>query len=183
MKSFTTLPHVSGTDWQGGTRWPDSKLGWLQLTATGGHPGNDRKHAIVRRWAAPREDRYTVASTLIHEPEAGDGIRAFISHSGQGLLRFAVLHHSKTPLNIEALSMNAGETLDFIVGIRDGLNSDQFLWAPVITPAASAGSGEEANAPSWDARKDFTPHFVTPLEPWSQLAQALLLSNEFMFVD
>lgn len=183
LKSFTALPHFSGTDWQGGAQWPDAKLGWLQLTATGGHPGNTRKHAVVRRWVAPREGRYTVASTLIHEPEVGDGIRAFISHSGQGLLRFAALHHSKTPLNIEALPLNAGETLDFIVDIRDGLNSDQFLWSPKITLAASAGSGEGGNAPSWDAQKDFTPHSITPLEPWSQLAQALMLSNEFMFVD
>lgn len=183
LKSFTALPHFSGTDWQGGMQWPDAKLGWLQLTATGGHPGNTRKHAVVRRWVAPREGRYSVASTLIHEPEVGDGIRAFISHSGQGLLRFAALHHSKTPLNIEALPLNGGETLDFIVDLRDGLNSDQFLWAPKITLAASVGSGEEGNALSWDAQKDFTLHAITPLEPWSQLAQALMLSNEFMFVD
>ena len=183
LKSFTALPHFSGADWQGGMRWPDPKLGWLQLTATGGHPGNTRKHAIVRRWVAPRAGRYNVASMLLHEPEAGDGIRAFISHSGQGLLRFAALHHSTTPLNLEALPMNAGETLDFIVDIRDGLNSDQFLWSPKITLAASGSAGDGGDAQSWDAEKDFTERSITPLDPWPQFAQALMLSNEFMFVD
>jgi hypothetical protein len=83
LKSFTALPHFSGTDWEGGTQWPDSKLGWLQLTATGGHPGNTRRYAVVRRWVAPQEVRYTVASTLIHEPQVGDGIRAFSATAGR----------------------------------------------------------------------------------------------------
>ncbi|MDZ4367283.1 MAG: DUF1553 domain-containing protein, partial [Afipia sp.] len=182
LKSFTALPHFSGTDWMGGKTLPDTKLGWLQLTATGGHPGNDRQHAIVRRWVAPQEGRYTVASTLIHEPEAGDGIRAFISHSGQGLLRFAALHHSNTALNIEALPMKGGETLDFIVDIRDGLSFDQFLWSPKIATAVSAGAGG-GDAQSWDAQKDFVGPTSAPLSLWQQLAQTLMLTNEFVFVD
>jgi hypothetical protein len=183
LKSFTQLPHFNGSDWQGGPRFPDEKLGWLQLTATGGHPGNTRKHAIVRRWVAPRDGRYSVASKLVHEPEAGDGIRAFISHSGEGMLRFAALHHSTTTLNIETLAMSAGDTLDFIVDIRNGLNSDQFLWAPKITLASSTGVGEGGEGQVWDAQKDFPARSVALLEPWTLFAQALMLSNEFMFVD
>jgi hypothetical protein len=182
LKSFTALPHFDGTQWAGGPQWPDASIGWLQLTASGGHPGNDRHHAVARRWVAPKDGSYTVASTLIHEPEAGDGIRAFISHSGQGLLRFAALHHSNTALNIEALPVKAGETLDFIVDIRDGLNSDQFLWSPKIVAALSAGAGG-GNAQSWDAQKDFSGTSPAPMSLWQQLAQTLMLTNEFVFVD
>ncbi len=53
VTGFTALPHFTGSAWQGGAAWPDAKLGWVQLTATGGHPGNDRSHAAVRRWTAP----------------------------------------------------------------------------------------------------------------------------------
>jgi hypothetical protein len=182
LKSFTALPHFDGTQWAGGPQLPDANLGWLQLTATGGHPGNDRQHAIVRRWVAPMDGSYTVASTLTHQPDAGDGIRAFISHSGQGLLRFAALHHSNTALNIEALPVKAGETLDFIVDIRDGLNSDQFLWSPKIVAALSAVAGG-GDAQSWDAQKDFVGTAPAPMSLWQQLAQTLLLTNEFVFVD
>lgn len=177
LKTFTALPHFNGSDWMGGPSFPDTTLGFLQLTATGGHPGNDRKHAVVRRWIAPQDSSYTVTSTLIHEPEAGDGIRVFISHSSQGLLRFAALHHSKTVLNVEALPMKTGETLDFIVDIRDGLNSDQFLWSPKIDTAVSGG------VQSWDAQKDFTGPAAASLSPWQQLAQTLMLTNEFVFLD
>jgi hypothetical protein len=32
VKSFTPLPHFTGTAWQGGPSWPDAALGWAQLT-------------------------------------------------------------------------------------------------------------------------------------------------------
>jgi hypothetical protein len=35
----------------------------------------------------------------------------------------------------------------------------------------------------WDAKKDFTASPKTTLSSWEQLAQVLMLSNEFMFVD
>ncbi|MEO6786777.1 MAG: DUF1553 domain-containing protein, partial [Chthoniobacteraceae bacterium] len=182
MKSFAPLPLFNGTAWQGGEQWPDKKLGWAQITATGGHPGNDRQHAVARRWIAPFDGSYAIASTLIHEPVAGDGIRAFISHSGRGLLSSAVLHHSTATLNIESIAMNAGDTLDFIVDIRDGLNSDQFLWSTKILAVVNGGAGG-GDAPSWDAQKDFAGPASVTLNLWQQLAQTLMLTNEFVFLD
>ena len=182
LKSFTALPHFNGTAWQGGESWPDAKLGWAQLTAAGGHPGNDRKHAVVRRWVAPQDGSYAITSTLVHEPAAGDGIRAFISHSTRGLLRSTALHHSTASLNLDAMPMSAGDTLDFIVDIRDGLNSDQFLWSPKITLVGNSGAGVDA-APPWDAQKDFAGPPVSLLSQWQQLAQVLMLANEFVFLD
>jgi hypothetical protein len=183
LKSFTPLPHFNGSNWQGGAQWPDAKLGWAQVTATGGHPGNDRKHAVARRWVAPHDGNYAITSTLIHEPSQGDGIRAFIGHSRRGLLRSAILHHSTEVLNLEAMPMSKGDTVDFVVDIRDGLNSDQFLWTPKITPVATAGAGGDAGTQAWDAQKDFAGPAVSSLTPWQQLAQALMLANEFVFVD
>jgi hypothetical protein len=99
VKNFNPLPHFTGSAWQGDEAWPNEKLGWAQLTAEGGHPGNDRKHAVVRRWIAPADGSYDLHSTLIHEPEVGDGIRAFVSHSRLGKLRSTTLLGSKADLN------------------------------------------------------------------------------------
>src|SRR5213078_1901663 len=41
IKGFAKLPHFTGAAWQGGASWPDPVLGWAQLTADGGHAGND----------------------------------------------------------------------------------------------------------------------------------------------
>ncbi|MCA8995629.1 MAG: hypothetical protein KDA80_01540, partial [Planctomycetaceae bacterium] len=175
VAGFTPLPHFSGTAWSGGPSWPDAKLGWVQLTATGGHPGNDRLHAAVRRWIAPRAMTVKITSRVTNEPEQGDGIRAFIVQSKQGLLGQTKVHHSSADLNVET-AVAAGEIIDFVVDIDEVLNSDQFLWKIVL-----AESGEMGTV--WNAEADFPVNTVETLTPWEQLAQVLLCTNEFLFVD
>lgn len=177
ITGFTPLPHYTGVAWQGGPKWPDSELGWVQLTAAGGHPGNDRQHAAVRRWTAPRDMKITLQSQLVHEPAAGDGIRAFIVSSRAGLLDSRTIHQDTAMLNSAAFDVKAGETIDFVVDIGDVLNSDQYLWEVTI---AEAGDAERV---SWNSAYDFPKATADQLEPWEQLAQVLLCTNEFLFVD
>ena len=183
VKDFKPLPHFTGSAWQGDEAWPNAKLGWAQLTATGGHPGNDRKHAVVRRWIAPADGTYAVKSTLLHEPAPGDGIRSFISHSEQGRLHAGRLHQGRAELNFDTLAFKAGETLDFVVDIGEVLNSDQFLWSMRIQQSGTAGAGGETRDSTWDAEKDFAAQPRSQLNNWEQLVQVLMLANEFMFVD
>ena len=183
IKTFTPLPHLGDNAWQGGEHWPDVKLGWAQLSPQGGHPGNDRRHAVVRRWTAPAEGLYSVTSTVKHEPSVGDGIRAFIGSSSKGQLRAATVHASQAMMNVEELPMKAGDTLDFVVDIGGRLNSNQFLWAPSIRLAGSAGSGGDLGTRLWNAQADFTKSPVSQLDPWEQFVQVMMLANEFLFVD
>lgn len=178
---FTELPHFTGMAWQGGAAWPDAKLGWVQLTAEGGHPGNDRSHAAVRRWTAPRAMRISIHSRLIHEPSAGDGIRGAILSSRMGLLGSAKLRSNTVDLTLDAITVEAGEKIDFLVDIGEGLNSDQFLWRIRIGDLAPENG--ENPALVWDARRDFPPDTATPLDVWGQIAQTMWCSNEFLFVD
>lgn len=172
---FTPLPHFTGNAWQGGPSYPDGQLGWVQLTATGGHPGNDRAHASVRRWTAPRDMTVSVQSALTHEPAAGDGVRAFILSSEAGQLAHEVVHLRTVDLNVESLEVKAGETIDFVVDIRDVLNSDQYLWTAKISAAATETT--------WNSELDFPSTAVHQLTGWEQLAHVLLCANEFLFVD
>ncbi len=180
VTGFTPLTFFDGNAWQGGSQWPDAKLGWVQLTATGGHPGNDRAHAAVRRWTAPRAMTVTLRSTLVHEPAAGDGIRAFVVSSRVGLLSSVSAHAKTSEVNVDAIAVESGETIDFLVDIGEGLNSDQFLWGISLT---NTPSDRENPTPGWNAKSDFPVNRVTPLSAWEQLAQTILCSNEFLFVD
>ena len=175
-KSFTPLPFFNGNAWQGGASWPDATLGWVQITAGGGHPGNDLQHATIRRWTAPHAGRFAIASQAIHEVEAGDGIRCRIVASRGGVLAQAAIHNRTEDLNVASVELEAGDTVDFIVDIHTGLNSDQHFWSPVITGAAATPS-------TWNAERDFIGPAPVFLTNWEQLAQVLLLSNELMFVD
>jgi hypothetical protein len=175
LKAFQALPHFGEGAWQGGPAWPDPKLGWVQLNAEGGHPGNDKAHAAVRRWVAPRDAVVSIQSTLIHEVKQGDGVLGWLIVGGRGAMKSAVVHNGRVPFDVGRVRVRHGETIDFVVNIRDDLNSDQFRWAPVIV--------EDGGTTVWDAAHDFLGPTSPRLTPWEQLAQALLMTNEFAFDD
>lgn len=182
IPEFTPLPHFTGTAWQGGSALPDSILGWVQLTATGGHPGNDRDHASIRRWTAPRAMTIYITSQVVHEAEQGDGIRTFVVSSIHGVLQSANLHKKSIDLNVESVEVSAGETIDFVCDIGDVLNSDQHFWRIQLTETGTAAD-EDAALVIWNSESDFTRNTTQHLTPLEQLAQVLLCSNEFLFVD
>jgi hypothetical protein len=176
LSNVEPIPYFTGTAWQGGDKWPDAALGWIQLTATGGHPGNDHQHVCIRRWKAPRSMTVTVESALVHDAEPGDGIRALVINSKQSVLSEQRIHQQSVAMNCELFRVQKDETIDFVVDIGEGLNSDQFLWN--ITVREQGG-----DATVWNSEADFGGPAANPLTPWEQLAQVLLCSNEFLFVD
>jgi hypothetical protein len=188
ITSFTPLPHFSGSAWQGGPAFPDGPLGWVQLSAVGGHPGNDRQHAVIRRWTAPKAMTLKITSELIHEHEPGDGVRAFIVSSRSGVLQSAKAHKQTVAMNVESIAVEPGDTLDFLVDIGDVLNTDQYFWRCQLAEASGkVPVSVETNAKSpptkWSSEADFPRNTVNLLTPLEQLAQVLMCSNEFMFVD
>ena len=52
VREFHPFPKFVKDRW-GGAKLPDPHLGWVHLTATGGHPGSDAKHCAIRRWVSP----------------------------------------------------------------------------------------------------------------------------------
>jgi hypothetical protein len=185
LKAFHPLPHFTGAAWQGGTNLPDPNLGWAQLKAKGGHPGNDHDHAVVRRWQAPYDMVVTVTGTLSHESDKGDGVQAWVSSSRVGELGTWTVQKRKQETIFERLEVKAGETLEFIVDCRADPDSDSFEWTPAVRAldAASQASGSVVN--EWDAQQDFSgpKEPARPLTAWERYAQVLLMSNEFVFED
>ncbi|WP_417740345.1 PSD1 and planctomycete cytochrome C domain-containing protein [Rosistilla oblonga] len=183
LLSFTPLPYFSGSAWQGSTQYPDGQIGWAQINADGGHPGNDLKHAIIRRWTAPASGRYWIQSTIEHAESPGDGIRCWVL-AGDKVLRREILHNTALDVDVPSVDVEQGETIDFVVDIYKVLHSDQHQWSQKITRLPPAeGASETAGNPDWASQRDFTGLHTRQLNRWEQLAQTLLLSNEFMFVD
>ncbi|MBX3420965.1 MAG: PSD1 domain-containing protein [Pirellulaceae bacterium] len=189
LSDFTPLPYFTGSAWQGSAAYPDGGLGWVQLTAAGGHPGNDLQHASVRRWTAPAAMSIAIQSLAKHEPDVADGVRLQIVSSRHGLLAAVNLRADQAELNVDRFDVQAGDTIDFVVDIIQQLNSDQYLWAPVIRQVADQDADQSAvNHTStaltvWDAARNFTGPAQPRLSRWEQLAQVLLMTNEFAFVD
>ena len=185
VKSFENLPHFNEVAWQGGDQWPDAKLGWVQLTADGGHAGNDLQHAAIRRWVAPADVKVNISGTIHHKHSAGDGIRAFVVSSQSGELGRWTLLNRNQEMKLEAIEMRQSESIDFIVDLNANLNSDDFSWAPIISVMATPSGGNDLTK-DWNAKREFggpSPPPPPPLNAWERYAQVLLLGNEFVFVD
>ncbi len=181
---FEPLPYFGGSAWQGGERWPDSQLGWCQLSAEGGHPGNDHNHAVIRRWTSPISGTVSVESKAKHETPAGNGIRCWIVSSRHGVLQQFAIHNSSQDQTLDLIAVQPGDTLDFIVDINGQLNSDQYRWHVILKESTSiAGSPSDVLASVWDSQRDFIGTGPKYLTKWEQLAQVLLVSNEFLFID
>ncbi len=185
VKAFEKLPHFTDTAWQGGEKWPDPKLGWVQLTAEGGHAGNDIKHAAIRRWVAPSDDRVAIGGRIVHKHKNGDGIRASVVSSRTGLLGQWTVHNTNVVAKLDSVEMRQGDTIDFVVDLNRNLNNDDFSWSPEIKWIAKKSPGDDSEK-MWSAKRDFggePPQPPPPLTTWERYAQVLLLSNEFVFVD
>jgi hypothetical protein len=179
---FKPLPHFTGQAWQGGPARPDPKLGWVVLTALGGHAGNDQQHAAIRRWVSPIDGVIVVSGTVSHESTNGDGIRARVVSSRSGELASWNVHHMSAATNLEGIEVKKGDTIDFLVDCRGSVEYDSFEWAPTIKVAAPAVAGNAGPA-EWNAAAQFAGPQPKRLGPWEKYAQVLLESNEFVFVD
>jgi hypothetical protein len=183
LRNFRALPHFTGKAWQGGGKLPDAKLGWLALTANGGHPGDGPGNVIVRRWIASIDGAISISGTLEHTAEAGDGVRGHIISSRSGALGFWPVYHGKREMSIAKTEVKKGDAIDFVVDSNGSIDSDSFNWAPTIKALSEGGSSGTVS--SWNAREEFSgpKDPITPLTPWQKYAQVLLMSNELAFVD
>ncbi len=159
-KNFTALPHWTGKAWQGGGELPDTSLGWVLLTADGGHPG-DAAHCAIRRWVAPSDGVVKVSGSLQHASEQGDGVSSRVVSGRNGLVAEWNSHHNKVSTHVEELNVKAGDVLDFITDCRASENSDTFAWS--VTLELSAADGKQQ---TWASAADFHgPRSAAPALP------------------
>lgn len=181
VSDFHPFPQFVDQRW-GGAKLPDEKIGWVHVTSRGGHPGQDKQHAAVRRWVAPAAAEIEIRGDLGHPADQGDGVRGWIISSRQGALGEWSVKHGNRATNLNTVKVEPGETIDFVVDCLGSQDHDGFTWAPVIKTRQTAGSPASV-VQVWHSANDFSGPAPPRLDAWEQLAQTLLLSNEFVFVD
>ncbi|MEN8736554.1 MAG: DUF1549 and DUF1553 domain-containing protein [Akkermansiaceae bacterium] len=167
---FHHFPFAGQGRWSGSKVLPDAKLGWLHWNRDGGHPEADK--AVVTSWTAPENLTVRFDGTLNRPSEHGNGITGKLMRSnGEILAEWSVAPTSKKRTRYHNISIKKGEKLWCVVDSMGNQDSDSFHWDPKFFD----GEREIANAVT-----DFTG---PSLPPRAQLAQALLLSNEFFYLD
>jgi hypothetical protein len=153
------------------------------LNEHGGHVGNDRQHAAIRRWTAPCDALITVSGLLRHDAEKGDGVRGRIVSSQAGQLGEWSVHNEKKETKVESIAVRAGDTIDFVTDCQQTVDHDSFGWEATIRITENP---EQAAKKSWSTSAEFADSARSSqnrLNAWEQYAQVLLLSNELIFVD
>ena len=177
IREFAEFPYWNGEAWQGGEKIPDPKLGWLNLRAAGGHPGAGPTRAAIRRWTAYCEGEIVIQGALVHSEKRGDGVRGRIVSSRHGVLGDWSVHDRRQVTAVTRLRVEVGDTIDFVVDSRTSTDYDSHLWKVDI-------SGHfHGVRRTWNSQKGFHGPLPPQLQPVVRLAQVLLLSNEFQFVD
>ncbi|MFO0939159.1 MAG: PSD1 and planctomycete cytochrome C domain-containing protein [Pirellulales bacterium] len=184
---FTPLPHFTGDRWQVSNQFPDAKLGHLVLSATGGHPGNRPELATIIRWISQGNGKVSLRGKLKHKNDSGDGVRARVVSSRTGVVATWEVKSQEVNTAVAEITVEAGDTLDFVVDIRQSDNSDSYQWAPIVKVAQGDAKLEAGGF--WNYASDFESASKSlstrdlPVDLWAELAQILLMSNELAFVD
>ncbi|RYG24593.1 DUF1553 domain-containing protein, partial [bacterium] len=152
---------------------PVEGRGYLNLNQGGGHPGPKTSDSAIRRWVAPVAMTISIRGVVQHPNAQGDGVRARIVSSRTGLLGEWSVLKGEAKTEVASVNVQKGETIDFIVDPIGNDAFDSFVWAPTIR-----GPKE-----TWDAAANFGPPPPAPLSRLTLYAQALMMTNEFMFVD
>ena len=186
---FAPFAHFSGQQWQGSATFPDPKLSFLSLNAQGGHPGPDMQHVVVRRWISPIDGFVSIDGALNHPSDKGDGVQGRICLTRLGELGMWKAFHGSVATPVAKIVVQKGDAIDFVVDCNKEQSFDAFVWMPTIHAVSEGAKLASSNAPSpqsWNAREGFSGPAVPPpaaLSNWERYIQALLMTNEFNFVD
>ena len=180
VTAFNPYPHFGDGAWKGSAQTPDPTLGWALLTSGGGHPGKSPDYSVIRRWTAPSDGVISITGELTHGGEMGDGVFGYVVASNGGILWRESVKYSKASVDLQHITVKAGDHIDFVVNAGADEGYDGFGFAPRVKYTEVNGGAQRTE---WDANIDFEGPKPPPLEPLEQYAQVLLLSNEFAFVD
>jgi len=176
LTSFEPLPKFHEGRWSGADGAPDTKLGWCLIHAQGGHPGSGLEFSVVRRWIAPRDGTVHLQGKLNHPAAEGDGVRGTVVINGNQRVGQWTVFHGEARTDIQSIDVAEGQTIDLITDCLSNPNHDSFNWTVTIRY-------QDGDRESYESDKQLPTPVPQPLDSWQLLAQAILASNEFAFID
>ena len=187
LVGFKPISHFDGRYLSAGA--DEVENGGAFAAVDGGRPGPNDKQMLVRRWTATEGGLYMFKATLeLKQGSArSDGITAWVVTDRQGQVRKFNVKTSPAKVRIERVTLEKGEQVDFIIHCGRHNKDDEFRWPVEVWKVRNADEGGGLLGlrewPSVAAFEQASPSWLPVLGPWEQLVQAMMISNEFMFVD
>ena len=168
--------------WQVEEQFPSKgPLGYAYLSKESGHTPSDPKVAVVRRFTAPFDGTVRLSGQLGHLSQEGDGVRITIWAGDKRIFK-STQKSNRRPYGPLAHWLKAGQTVDFVASAGESASHDTFRWQVAVQMNGTDGTILETNSD-----KHFSGPFPKTenanMDRLAQLAQTLMLSNEFAFID
>lgn len=182
ISDFSALEQYRDGRWQASDEFPTTApFGHAYLGKNGGHTTSDPSLGVVRRYIAPQNETVTLEGRIRHNSDQGDGVTFSIHANGQRLYESTQLN-SQQKHGPHSIKLKAGEVIDLIATSGPTSSFDSFEWTAKMQIVPAQGQKAER-----DTMKHFSGPFATEkiqaLDRLEQLAQILILSNEFAFID
>lgn len=97
------------------------------------HPGPANQKQIVR-WIAPAAGSYAVAATFTRTFTNFGSTDVHVQHNGSSIFDGAVNSNTTVSFSATPVSVNAGDTIDYVVGSNGDYNGDSTTLTAVIRP-------------------------------------------------
>ncbi len=182
VSNFQPLVHWTGSRWQAGPALPDPKVGWVFHDRNGGHPASSDDRCAIRRWTSPVSGIIEIKSRMKHLPEPGNGVRGRIVSSTAGVIGEAKVDQSESEVNVAAVKVSPGDTIDFVADWQGHITHDEHEWLIAILVANPEEKSENQMTVNWDSQRDFVGGGGGS-DVWADYVHALLMTNEFVFTD
>ncbi len=182
ITEFRPLAFYRDKRWQVAEQFPTKPpYGHAYLGKNGGHAPNDPKLAVVRRYTAPKNGTVTLRGQVSHSSDKGDGVISSIWIGKQRVFESRQFNRKQNHGPYET-TLQAGDTVDLVVSCAGNSSYDSFQWTATLQLTDSDGQPTETETETHFSGP-FEQGTQQPLDRLSQLAQTLILSNEFAFID
>ena len=182
VESFEPMKVFEGNRWQPAGKVPtDPPFGHAFLERENGHTPRDPSLAVVRRFTAPFDGEVLISGQVGHRSKEGDGVRVTIWVGGHKVWD-ENQKSSNRPFNSVSGRVKKGDAVDFVASCGSSDSFDSFF----LRVNLSLRNKEKTSVETNSVRHFGGPQNALSTEPMdrlSQLAQVLLMSNEFAFID
>lgn len=182
ITDFQPLKYFRENRWQAGEEFPtDPPYGHAYLGKNGGHAPSDPQLAVVRRYTAPKKGTIVLHGQVSHNSNNGDGVLSSIWVGNQRVFESHSFNRRQDH-GPYTMTLQAGDTVDLVVTSGGTSSFDSFQWKATLQLTDARGQRTETVTETHFSGP-FKEGTKRPFDRLSQLAQTLILSNEFAFVD
>ena len=178
---FEPFPKFVKSNWQIGAKVPvDGDKGYAHLGVEAGHTPRGELHAVVRRWTAVADGTVRIIGQMGHRSQQGDGVQASIFVGGKRIFTETQKSNNR-PFGPLLAKIKKGQNVDMVMTPGKSDSFDTFYCKLKIKLNTTDGQVIDSDSVSDFGGPNQKTHLR--LDRAGQLAQVLMLCNEFIFID